>query len=156
MTAHSRDISDRDDGPAILSRRGLARQQRGALRLIAAVLIGSSIAGAVLWGGGGVGPWLALAPNWVGVAAAGILQGIVSWLQYVFCERGFRSPVYTFALGISTTLSTLGYWPLIGPALIAFLRWAQVPDYSAPIVAGIAVFILLGLIDIIPEKILTV
>lgn len=155
MTVRSRDISDRDDSPAILSRSGLARQQRGALRLIAALLIGSSIAGAVLWGGGGVGPWLALTPNWVGVVAAGVLQGIVTWLQYVFCEHGGRSPVYMLALGVSTTLSTLGYWPLLSPGLIALLLLAQVPSYSAPIVAGVALFLLLGAIDVIPEKILT-
>jgi hypothetical protein len=56
---------------------------------------------------------------------------------------------------VSSSGTLLGFWPLTHSPLSAALQWAQVPAASAPWLAGGLLVIAAGLLDYMPEQILT-
>jgi len=143
--------AERGHAAALFSRTRLARQQTGFERFVAVLLLLVSLIGSILAGGGGVARWLALTPIGWGAIAAGIVQCLLSYVQYIYAAR-WRSWQYGGAVLLSSALTIAGYWPLAWPWLVDILEAAQLPTLTAQIVAGL----LLGLaalgVDIFPEK----
>lgn len=156
-------VQSRDEAPpgvrrnpaALVSRWRLARQQTVAERLIAFALLAVSFVGVLLFGGGGVAQWLAVAPNWIGVGSAFVVQCLCTWVQWTFADLRWRSPWWLLAFGISSAGTLLGFWPLIYDPLINLLQWAQIPATTAPYFAGAILITGAGLLDYLPEQILT-
>jgi hypothetical protein len=142
-------------GPALFSRKQLARQQTATERLIAFVLLAFSWLGVLIFGGGGLDNWLARSPLWAGFAAALVTQAICTRVQWVYAAQRWRSPWWLISFGISTIGTLLGFWPLLHPWVTGVLQLAKVPAATAPIFAGVALILGAGLLDYLPEQILT-
>lgn len=160
-------VKHRDLGPeerparrsaSLVSRAALARQQPVVQRLIAFTVMAVSFAGAVLWGGGGAERWLTLTPNWAGAGAAFLVQAGCTYVQWTHCDDSWN-PWYLLALAVSTTTTVLGFWPLTHPALSGMVQsFAEPSPYAAfygPWVAGLLIVLVAGVLDVLPEKILT-
>lgn len=142
---------------SIVSRATLARRQPMIQRLLALLIFGVSLVGALLWGGGGAERWLALSPLWIGVIATFVVQAICTGVQWVFCSDWYN-PYYLIALGVSTLTTVLGYWPLTHGALSAMIEQMAgeaAVGYYAGWIAGAVITLAAILTDILPEKILT-
>lgn len=159
MTVRARDQAHDDEpaprGAAIFSRRQLARQQTATERFVAFVLLLVSFAGVIIFGGGGAAAWLALTPNAIGAVTAFVVQCVCTRVQWVYALQRWRSPGWLVAFGVSTAGTLLGFWPLAHPWLVGLLQLAQLPELSAQIVAGLLLIIGAGLLDYLPEQILT-
>ena len=155
MMAHEKD-TPRTRRAAIISRTALSSHQPMITRALAGSLWGVSLVGGLLWAGGGVPPWLALAPNWWGVGAALACQLVCSCVQWVWCHDGWN-PYYLLALAVSSTTTALGYWPILHPPLATVIAaqdgavWHQGGSY----IAGTLIVIGAIIADIYPEKVLT-
>jgi hypothetical protein len=126
------DEDRRPRGPALFSRKKLARQQTTTERLIAFALLAVSWIGVLIFGGGGIDNWLARTPVWAGFAAALVIQAICTRVQWVYAADRWRSP-----------------W------LMGVLQSAQMPAPTAPYFAGAVLIFAAGLLDYLPEQILT-
>lgn len=161
-----RKIYDSDEPPprrrssAALFKRGtFTRQQTGVRRFLAVSLFLLSVAGAVIWGGGGPAQWAAFQPLIWGIIGALVLQGLTTYGQWVFGGPGWAwlNPLYLVCWGISTATTVLGYWPLVHPWLsgriqAAFGGPATTLGYYAPwLASGIIVIVAAGL-DWLPEQ----
>lgn len=153
MSVQSRD--ERKPRAALFSRHGLAERQKGTERLIGIFLLVLSFAGGLIFGGGGVDTWLQLAPNLVGVGSSLAVQFLCTRVQWIYSLQRWRSPYWLIAFGISTGLSLLGFWPLLHGPLTGVLQDIDVPNWSAPYIAGVILVIGAGLLDYLPEQILT-
>jgi hypothetical protein len=149
------DRASRPRGPALFSRRQLARHQTATERFVAFALLALSWVGILIFGGGGIDAWVALAPVWAGFAAAAAVQGVCTRVQWVYAAARWRSPWWLLSFGVSTTGTLLGFWPLAHPWLSGVLQSAQVPADTAPYFAGAALIFLAGMLDYLPEQILT-
>lgn len=156
MSVRSHEVEEeRERGTALVSRSALARQQNGFERFVAVLLLLVSLAGSVLAGGGGIERWLKLTPVLWGAGAALALQGLLSYVQWIYAARGFHAWQYWLAVGGSSALTIGGYWPLVHSWLVGRLEAAQVPTYTAPYIAGLLLGIAALGTDIFPEKTLT-
>jgi hypothetical protein len=159
MAVTSRNPDPDDDrrprGPALFSRKKLARQQTTTERLIAFALLAVSWIGVLIFGGGGIDNWLARAPIVAGFIAALIIQGICTRVQWVYAADRWRSPWWLLSFGVSSAGTLAGFWPLAHPWLIGVLQSAQVPPQTAPYFAGFVLVFAAGLLDYLPEQILT-
>jgi hypothetical protein len=142
---------EKSRGPAIFSARRLARQQTGVERFAAILLLIVSLIGSVLAGGGGVERWLVLRPVLWSATAAGVLQLVLSYVQYTYCIR-WTSWQYLGAVLLSTTLTLIGYWPLAHPWMVDVLEWVRVPSVTAPYWASALLIIAAVGIDLFPER----
>jgi hypothetical protein len=167
MAVTSREVQDENEAgyegrrrnrAAIVSRAALARQQPAIKRLLALLVFGVSLFGALLWGGGGWAAWASMEPRWWGVAAAVILQTLCTIVQWVFCDQ-WRNPYYLGAIGVSTATTVAGYWPLTFNALSDMITSIGAPSpyaiYYGPIIAGLLIVGAAAAMDVLPEKILT-
>jgi len=158
MSVRQRDLSqdaEQARGAALFSRNALARQQTATERFVAFLLLLVSFIGIILFGGGGAGQWLQFAPSWAGAVSALVVQVVCTRVQWVYAAARWHSPWWLIAFGVSTIGTLLGFWPLAHPALVGVLSWAQVPTASAPLVAGATLIVGAGLLDYLPEQILT-
>jgi hypothetical protein len=142
-------------GAALFSRKQLARQQTATERFIAFLLLLVSFVGILVFGGGGTAQWLKLQPNVIGTAAALVVQLACTRVQWVFAAQRWRSPWWLLAFGVSTAGTLAGFWPLAHPWLVGALQWAQVPEATAPYIAGGLLIVGAALLDYLPEQILT-
>jgi hypothetical protein len=142
-------------GPAIFSRKQLARQQTATERFVAFALLAVSWAGVLIFGGGGADAWLARSPLWAGFAAAFVTQAICTRVQWVYAAQRWHSPWWLISFGLSTTGTLLGFWPLVHPWVTGVLQSAQVPAQTAPAFAGALLVLAAGALDYLPEQILT-
>jgi hypothetical protein len=149
------DDDRRPRGPALFSRKRLARRQTTTERVIAFALLAVSWAGILIFGGGGIDSWLALTPIWAGFAAAVIVQGVCTWVQWTYAADRWRSPWWLLSFGLSTSGTLAGFWALAHPWLARVLQSAQVPPDTAPYFAGAMLVFFAGLLDYLPEQILT-
>lgn len=140
---------------ALFKRDELARNQTAIERFIAGMLLLVSLAGSVLFGGGGFEAWRHLAPNWLGAAAALAVQILCTWAQWTYAEQRWGSYWWLAAFGVSLALTAAGFWPLAHPQFVAGLIWCQVPATTAPYIAGGLIVVLAGVLDYMPEQILT-
>ena len=126
--------------------------------MIAGIILLASVAGAVLWGGGGVSSWQALTPLSWGAAAALVVQIGCTSIQWTFCADWWN-PFYLGALFFSTATTMLGYWPLVHVPLTAAIVTqagaASFAGYYASFVAGLLILAFALILDILPEKVLT-
>jgi hypothetical protein len=151
----SRDTDETPRGPALFSRRELAKQQTATERFVALLLLLVSFVGIVLFGGGGVARWLALTPNLIGGASALAIQVVCTRVQWVYAAQRWHSPWWLAAFAVSASGTLLGFWPLTHAPVTVVLQWAQVPAATAPWFAGALLVIGAGLLDYLPEQILT-
>lgn len=141
---------------AIVSRAALAKQQPTIVRALALGLWGVSLSGTLLFGGGGLGPWLTLHPNWWGVVAALAAQVVCSTIQWVWCREEW-GVYYLGALALSSGSTIAGYWPLIFPPLEGWITrqdgalWHTYGSY----IAGALIIVCAIIADVYPEKSLT-
>lgn len=142
-------------GAAIFSRQGMARNQAATERFIAAVLLLASLAGSVLFGGGGVDQWRQLAPNLIGAGAALAGQLVCTWVQWTYAAQRWGSLPWLMSFGASLGMTAAGFWPLTHARVTSYLMWAQVPETTAPYIAGVLIVLLAGFLDYLPEQILT-
>lgn len=142
-------------GTALFSRTALARSQTTTERFVAFLFLALSFIGAVLFGGGGVEAWLQLAPNWVGAGAAFVGQIVCTRIQWTYAARRWRSLWWLLAFAVSTAGTLAGFWPLAHQPVVGVLTWAQVPAPTAVSLAGGLLVIGAGLLDYLPEQILT-
>lgn len=143
---------DRYTGPALFSARGLARQQSGFERFAAVLLLVLSLIGSVLAGGGGISAWLARTPVLWGAGAALILQGVLSYVQWIYAVYGFHAWQYRVAVLLSSALTVAGFWSLVWPWLVGRLVSLSVPLLTAQLVAGAVLIIVAIAVDVFPEK----
>jgi len=151
----SYDIQPQDEsapGPAMFSARRLARQQGGFERFVAVLLLALSLIGSVLAGGGGATAWLAREPILWGAGAALILQGMLSYVQWIYAVYGFRVWQYSGAVLASSALTISGFWQLVWPWLIDRLVSVAVPLITAQLLAGAMLLIVAIAVDVFPEK----
>jgi hypothetical protein len=146
---------EKSRGPALFSRKQLARQQTATERFVAFALLAVSWAGVLIFGGGGADAWLARSPLWAGFAAALVTQAICTRVQWVYATQRWRSPWWLVSFGISTTGTLLGFWPLVHPWVTGVLQSAQVPAATAPAFAGAILVFAAAALDYMPEQILT-
>jgi hypothetical protein len=151
MKSYTYQEPEKPRGPALFSGRKLAGQQSGLERFVAILLLLLSLAGSVLAGGGGVEAWAALRPLWWGALAALALQGVLSYVQWVYCTR-WASWQYLSAVAVSSALTLIGFWPLAHPWLVGVLEWARVPAAMAPNYAGALLIVVALGIDLFPER----
>lgn len=149
--------SERRNPAALFRRASFNRQQHGARRFLAVLLALLSLAGAVIWGGGGPEAWARLAPLWWGVIGAIVLQVALTYGQWVFGGPGWWNPLYVGCWGASTLTTVLGYWPLVHPWLTGqILALSDGPTsllgYYAPHLAGGIIVALAALFDWLPEQ----
>lgn len=140
---------------AIFKRADLARNQTALERFIAGLLLLVSLAGSVLAGGGGVEAWRQLVPSWLGAAAALAVQLVCTWGQWTYAAKRWGSYWWLLAFGASLSMTVAGFWPLAHPSIVALLMWGQVPATTAPYIAGGLLVLLAGVLDYLPEQILT-
>jgi len=149
---------DREEAPrraALFSRRRLARQQTGFEQFVAWLLLIISFVGSALLDGGGVDAWVRWQPNlWIAGAALA-LQGVLTYVQWIYAEQGRQSWQYLLAVLVSSALTAGGYWQLAHPWGVQLLARWQVPSANAPYVAGGLIILTALLIDIFPEQTLT-
>ncbi len=140
---------------AIVTRTALASHQPTIKRALACALWGVSLAGGLLWAGGGIGPWQAFAPNWWGVGAALAAQLVCSAVQWVWCHDLNR--YYWLALAVSSTTTALGYWPLLHPNLTRTITAfdGALWHVGGPYIAGVLIVIGAIIADVYPERVLT-
>jgi hypothetical protein len=151
VRSHNVEAEEKRRGPAIFSARRLARQQTGLEQFAAIMLLLVSVVGSVLAGGGGVARWAELRPIVWSAIAAGVLQGVLSYVQYTYCLR-WASWQYLGSLVLSSALTIAGYWPLAHPWLVGLLEWAKVPAGPAPYwAAALLIVVALG-VDLFPER----
>lgn len=155
MTVRSREVDDTESGAALFSRKDLARSQTTSERFVAFALLAISFGGSILFGGGGAESWLARAPNWIGLAAALIAQSLFTRWQWIYALKRWRSLWWLGAFAGSTAMTVAGFWPLTHPYLWAGLQAAQVPAQSAWWLAAVILVVLAGVLDFLPEQILT-
>lgn len=103
----------RREGAAVFRRSSFTRHRTNTQRAGAIILWLTSVAGALLWGGGGWEAWSSLTPNVLLAGFALVLQGVVSWSQVVSSDRPFGAQ-YLSSLAISVGTSLAGYLPLLG------------------------------------------
>lgn len=149
--------AERRRNPTALFRRSaFARQQNGAKRFLAILLFLVSVAGAVIWGGGGPAAWAALTPLWWGVVGALVLQGVMTYGQWVFGGPGWWNPLYLLSWGVSTLTTVLGYWPLVFDWLTTRVRAVagaeSTAGYYAPWIAGAIIVAVAAGLDWLPEQ----
>lgn len=162
MAVYSREIPDDDQppgprrSPALFRRAAFHRQQTNARRTLALVLVLVSVTGALLWGGGGSAPWLALSPNWWGVAGALALQGLLTWGQWVFGGPTWWNPPYLLCLGGSAATTVAGYWPLMHKPFTGWIAAQAGAEtslaYYAPWLAGGIIVAAALYADWLPEQ----
>jgi len=140
---------------ALFSRKRLARQQTGFEQFVAWLLLIISFVGSLLLGGGGVSAWVAWRPNLWLAGAALALQGVLTYVQWIYAERGWRAWQYLAAVLVSSALTAGGYWQLVHPWGVGLLAGWQVPASNAPYLAGGLIALAALLIDIFPEQTLT-
>jgi hypothetical protein len=140
---------------ALFSRRRLARQQTAFEQFVAWLLLIISFVGSVLLGGGGVEAWVRWQPNlWIAGAALAF-QGVLTYVQWIYAERGWQAWQYLAAVLVSSALTAAGYWQLVHPWGVKLLTGWQVPAANAPYFAGGLIIVAALLIDIFPEQTLT-
>lgn len=140
---------------ALFSRRRLARQQTSFEQFVAWLLLIISFVGSVLLGGGGVEAWVRWQPNlWIAGAALAF-QGVLTYVQWIYAERGMQAWQYVSAVLVSSALTAGGYWQLAHPWGVTLLVGWQVPAANAPSFAGGLIIVAALLIDIFPEQTLT-
>ncbi|NTV62579.1 MAG: hypothetical protein HGA65_03450 [Oscillochloris sp.] len=141
---------------AIVSRAALARRQPTVMRGLALGLYGVSVAGAVIWGGGGMAAWMAFIPNVPGLLATLAAQAVCSGVQWVFAHNPWN-PYYLAALAVSSATTTLGFWPLVHPGLAHMIQsWGgAVWTFYGPYLAGVMIILGAIIADIYPERVLT-
>ena len=152
------ELPERDEvGPrrtALFSRRRLARQQTAFEQFVAWLLLIISFVGSVLLGGG-VEAWVRWQPNlWIAGATLAF-QGVLTYVQWIYAERGWRAWQYLAAVLVSSGLTAAGYWHLVHPWGVKLLAGWQVPAANAPYFAGGLIIVAALLIDIFPEQTLT-
>lgn len=149
MTVQQRDIGQAD--ATIVTARALARQQPLFERIVAGVLMALSFGGTALWGGGGWGAWATLNPSWVGLLLGLTAQAVLSYSQYIYCERVLQWR-YLVPLILSSALTIAGYLPLVYDSLSGWVSvWggpAITPALTVIIVTVPAVWL-----DMVPERI---
>lgn len=159
VTSHDpnerRDQDDRPRGPAVFSRRRLARQQVTFEQIVAWALLIVSFVGSVLLGGGGVEAWVARTPILWLAAAALALQAVLTYAQWIYAAQGWHAWQYVGAVLLSSAMTAGGYWQLAQPWLAGVLIGWQVPAAYAPYAAGGAIIVAALLIDVFPEQTLT-
>lgn len=171
--ARQRDVQLRQNPAAIFRRADLATQQSSTERLVAFFLLFLSFIGIMLFGSGGLGAWAALVGaigaalagqqvNWaaatpliVGTLSAAAVQVLCTRIQWIYANLRWYSPWWLIAFVISTGGTLLGFWPLVHQPVTAALQWAQVPADTAPWLAGAILCLAAGLLDFLPEQILT-
>jgi hypothetical protein len=154
-TYRTQEEPEKPRGPALFSRKQLARQQTVTERFVAFALLAVSWVGALIFGGGGIGAWLAREPLWAGFAAAIVVQAICTRVQWVYAVQRWGSPWWLVAFAVSTGGTLAGFWPLTHPWLSGMLQSLQVPAQTAPAFAGGLLVLAAGLLDYLPEQILT-
>lgn len=153
MAVQSHDPNEeRYTGPAVFSARRLARQQTGFERFVAILLLVISLAGSILAGGGGSTAWLAGQPILWGAGAALVLQGVLSYVQWIYAVYGFHAWQYMGAVLLSSALTVGGFWQLVWPWLVAQLAGLKVPTTTAQVAAGALLVLVALAIDVFPEK----
>lgn len=140
---------------AIFKRHELAQNQVTVERFVASALLLVSVVGSLLYGGGGVSAWRQLAPGWLGASAALALQGLCTWGQWTYADLRWRSAWWLLAFVLSLAMTVAGYWPLVHPWLVGLLRVCEVPETTAPAIAGGLIAFVAGVLDYLPEQILT-
>jgi hypothetical protein len=143
---------------AALLRREQLRNYRGLMRRsLALALFGVSLAGALIWGGGGLDAWWAWTPNPMGIAVAVAIQAVATGVQWVFGGNDWWNPLYLGAVGASSATSILGYWPLAHPwatALLVGVAGESMVGYYSPWIVGAAIIAALIAADVLPERVL--
>jgi hypothetical protein len=160
MTVKAREEhADRDEasprGAALFSRRRLAQQQTAFEQFVAWLLLIISFVGSVLLGGGGVEAWVRWQPNLWLAGAALAFQGVLTYVPWIYAERGWQAWPYVATVLVSSALTAGGYWQLVHPWGVRLLAGWQVLAANAPYFAGGLIIVAALLIDIFPEQTLT-
>lgn len=128
------DQPEREDAPrgaALFSRRRLARQQTAFEQFVAWLLLIISFVGSALLGGGGVDAWVRWQPNlWIAGATLA-LQGVLTYVQWIYAEQGGQAWQYLAAVLVSSALTAGGYWQPVHPWGVQLLANWQVPASNA-------------------------